>query len=89
MLNEGWMQAWIPRPRALTMPACIPTDWLSLTPRPSRAVLQLNVSLAEEPALSAWRGGALLGASPEFVRLAVTQQEWKQYGAAAAAKWDL
>jgi actin-related protein len=52
--------------------------------------LQLNVFLAEgDPALAAWRGGALLAASAEdFARAAVSRQEWQQQGSAAGAeKW--
>lgn len=49
---------------------------------------QLCIHLAEDPVLCAWKGGALLAASPRYPQLAVTQQEWRQHGAAALAKWD-
>ncbi len=49
---------------------------------------ELGVFLAEEPANAAWRGGALLGASPEYAARAVTREEWRADPAAAAAKVD-
>lgn len=49
---------------------------------------QLNIHLADDPVLCAWQGAALLGASPLYAQLAVTQKEWRSRGAAALAKWD-
>ena len=50
--------------------------------------MQLGIHLADDPVLCAWKGGALLAASPLYPQLAVTQREWRQHGAAALAKWD-
>lgn len=49
---------------------------------------EINVVLLDDPQLAAWRGGALLGASPAFAHMAVRKAEWVQHGAAACAKWD-
>ncbi|KAL4436635.1 hypothetical protein ABPG75_003774 [Micractinium tetrahymenae] len=49
---------------------------------------ELNIFLADDPALCAWQGAALLAASPLYSQLAVTQKEWRSRGAAALAKWD-
>lgn len=49
---------------------------------------EVNVILLEDPHLAAWRGGALVGASPAYGQMAVTRQEWAQYGTAAFAKWE-
>lgn len=49
---------------------------------------ELNIYLAEDPALCAWQGGALLAASPLYGQLAVTRQTWRQHGAEALSKWD-
>ncbi|KAI3426082.1 hypothetical protein D9Q98_008050 [Chlorella vulgaris] len=48
---------------------------------------ELGVYLADDPAVCAWRGGALLAASAQYPQLAVTRKEWMQHGAAAFAKW--
>ena len=33
-----------------------------------------------DPVLAAWQGGALLGASPEYARRAVTRAEYEEQG---------
>ncbi len=48
---------------------------------------QLAIHLADDPALCAWKGGAVLAASPQYSQLAVTRHEWRQHGLAALAKW--
>lgn len=48
----------------------------------------LNIILLEDPHLSAWKGGALVGASLGYEHIAVTRDEWQQYGASACAKWE-
>ena len=65
-------------------PACPPTH----PPTHPSCLPQLCIHLAEDPVLCAWKGAALLAASPQYPQLAVTQQEWRQQGAAALAKWD-
>lgn len=52
-------------------------------------LLQLGVHLADDPVLCAWKGAALLAASPEYGQLAVTRQEWRQRGMAACSRWDV
>ncbi len=63
-----------------------------LTPAAAAATLpirpQLGIHLADDPVLCAWRGAALLAASPSHPRLAVTQKEWRSRGTAALAKWE-
>ncbi|PRW33824.1 Actin-related 6 [Chlorella sorokiniana] len=49
---------------------------------------ELAIYLADDPVLCAWRGAALLAASPSYPRLAVTRQEWRSRGTAALAKWE-
>ncbi|PSC70298.1 Actin-related 6 [Micractinium conductrix] len=49
---------------------------------------ELHVHAAPDPALAAWQGAALLGASPEYAHLAVSRQEWKLRGVEALRKWD-
>ena len=63
---------------------CLPIH----TPAHPLAPPQLCIYLAEDPVLCAWKGAALLAASPQYPQLAVTQQEWRRHGAAALAKWD-
>lgn len=65
----------------LPKPARLPTH--PPTPPP-----QLGIHLAEDPVLCAWRGAALLAASPAYPAAAVSRQEWRARGAAALAKWD-
>jgi len=36
------------------------------------------VSAPEDPATCAWRGGSVVGAGPDFARLAVTREEYKR-----------
>jgi hypothetical protein len=57
-------------------------------PLPPPHSSQLGVYLADDPVLCAWKGAALLAASPEYGQLAVTQQEWRQRGMAACSRWD-
>ena len=57
-------------------------------PAPRATLCQLHVHAAPDPALAAWQGAALLGASPEYAHLAVSRQEWKLRGVEALRKWD-
>lgn len=49
----------------------------------------LGLHLPEDPASAAWRGAALVGASADYQRLAVSRQQYLQHGAAAClARWS-
>ncbi len=41
---------------------------------------QVAVHTPADPVLAAWQGGALLGASPEYARRAVTRAEYEEQG---------
>lgn len=72
----------------LSAPPCIQERGRRPPPAPRVQHTQLNIYLADDPVLCAWQGAALLGASPLYSQLAVTQKEWRSRGMAALAKWD-
>lgn len=42
----------------------------------------VDAVILEDPINAAWRGAAMLAASPEYPKMTVTKQEWEEYGAA-------
>ena len=49
---------------------------------------ELSLRTAPQPALAAWRGGAALGASEEFGRLALTRAEYAEQGSSLRVEYE-
>lgn len=47
----------------------------------------LNIVLATDPALDAWKGMAAFSQTEEFARIGMTKQEYEEYGGERVKKW--
>lgn len=48
----------------------------------------LTVTAVDDPVTTAWRGGSVVGAGPDFARLAVTKEEYKRDRAEIKQRYD-